>query len=151
MDQEYPHQPLITSDKNSKNPYQRYTSIIASIALLAVVISLVSLTFKRNQNTQPATAAPNQNYMDNYNANHDTSQETGKTADNEEETTTQQDFYRIGVFDEKISVFKNTEPTPFLVTNVFVHSLPKEDLRLLQEGIQFDDYNKVRSFLEDYH
>lgn len=60
------------------------------------------------------------------------------------------DTYRVTIFQEKITVFKNDENEPYMTLDLPVSLLPEEDRTLLEEGIELDSITAMRAFLEDY-
>ncbi|WP_099204203.1 hypothetical protein [Scatolibacter rhodanostii] len=149
MNSQYPYKPYTASRRQNKSYYRRYTSYAILITLLAVVITIISLSLKKELGHQ-TTREPTPNYMDNYNAKNQASQEDEILEKAVIASETENESYKITIYDEKIAVFKNDENEPFLMTNILINHLPQEDIRMLEEGIFFDSYNHVRQFLEDF-
>lgn len=58
--------------------------------------------------------------------------------------------YRVTIFQEKITVFKDGEDEPYMTLDLPISLLPQEDRALLEEGIELESATAVRAFLEDY-
>lgn len=60
------------------------------------------------------------------------------------------DTYRVTIYEEKITVFKNDEDEPYMTLDLPISLLPEEDRTLLEEGIELESMSAMRAFLEDY-
>lgn len=74
----------------------------------------------------------------------------------EEITTTQEEIrhseakYVLGCVKGHLSVFRDGENTPIIVTQTMVENLPKEDQKNLLSGIKITGDTTLRKALEDY-
>ncbi len=50
----------------------------------------------------------------------------------------------------RVAVFKSGENDPFLTTETYTATLPKNDVSKLKKGIDARDANELRRLLEDY-
>lgn len=67
-----------------------------------------------------------------------------------EESLPPADTYRVTIFQEKITVFKNGGDEPFMTLDLPISLLPEEERNLLEEGIELESTTAMRAFLEDY-
>ena len=145
MYQKHPNpQGLDIHSQSKNNLYKRYTFYVAGITVAAIIIAVTSLLLRAEHKATAAVNMPNQNSSLHYNAKAASSQE------NDIAETTQPTVYRVGIYDQKIAVFKDDEAEPFWITMLSVNALPEEDLRLLKQGLTFTAYTDVKSFLEDF-
>lgn len=131
--------------KNSKK-----TILVLSItAVTALVITAASLSLKREtQAALPESTQQNSiNSIIDYTPKPSSSQETREAGAPAEP---QRDHYLITVYEGKIGVFKNNDPSPILTSEVQVSLLPKADIDLLRSGITAKSLSEAKSILEDY-
>lgn len=67
-----------------------------------------------------------------------------------EQSAAPMDTYRVTIYKEKITVFKNDEDEPYMTLDLPISLLPEEDRTLLEEGIELESVSAMRAFLEDY-
>ena len=58
--------------------------------------------------------------------------------------------YIIKAENNKIVVYKKGEKTPYIVTETYVDSLPKNDILLLNEGIEIQGKKNLQKSLQDF-
>lgn len=135
-------------NKNKKhNPYIIFSIVIT---VFAIIISFGSLIVKNNLKALETSAETNQNSSNYYTPKEESSQEADKETTNMHSLEEKKDVYTITIYKEKISVFKNNETSPLIVSDASLNLLTAEDIRLLEKGIKTSDYNEVRYFLEDF-
>ena len=83
----------------------------------------------------------------NYTPSQELSQEREAAAPAEAET---EKLYLVREHGGIIAVFEGGGSLPVLTVQVPVDSLPEEDKLLLKDGVGFDDYATMVSFLENY-
>lgn len=139
-----------TNKENKKSNYNRYIIFSIVITLLALIISIIGMNVKNKIKASHTSTDVNQNATDYYTLKQESSQEVDIENESLSSPKEKKDIYTITIYMEKISVFKNNETFPFIVSDASVNLLTSEDLRMLEQGIQTSDYNEVRYFLEDF-
>ncbi len=67
-----------------------------------------------------------------------------------DEADAQKPLFIIRSYDGKIAVYKNGDPTPFEVLDVYLFTLPEQDRSLLDRGIGVNSTDELVSLIEDY-
>ncbi len=134
---------------NFKN-YKKATLVLSITAVTALVISAATLSLKRETKAIFPESSAKSSIVD-YTPNSSSSQETREAgAPAQPSQQPPKERYLITVYDGKIGVFKNNDPSPILMSDVQVYLLPKADIDLLQKGISAKSLSEAKSILEDY-
>lgn len=112
------------------------------VILMLISIIAISFSFSPQKETKEITnsqATNNSHYTPNYSSSQETPKPTPKTS-----------TYTIKEYEGIIGVFKDEETVPCMTENVKVSTLPEEDKEIMMEGISFDTYKEMISFLQNY-
>ncbi len=144
----------------SSKDYKKYTLALLVAAAIALVVCAAAFALKRDA-VLAAQGVPEPAYESYYSPKPAASQENGNQAAISQESRPSPTFspspsatpagqYLVSVHEGKIGVFQRGEPVPFLLADVQVYLLPREDQDLLKKGIRADSLAEVRRILEDY-
>lgn len=115
------------------NGIQLWTVIIVLLAIVGVNQQLFSSNGKAIDDID-------------YTASSEVSQETDAFAAKE----TDSDTYTVREHNGGIAVFAGDDPEPIITENTKVNMLPKDDQKLLADGIKFTSYREMIEFLQNY-
>lgn len=69
----------------------------------------------------------------------------------EKEVYISEDYYIVKPYRDRIAVFKGTDPTPVVETEVQISGLRRTDAAQISRGIRLDSYEEVLYLLEDFN
>ena len=58
--------------------------------------------------------------------------------------------FLLGIYEGKIALWKDNDPTPYKVFPYYAAMLPREDRNALKKGIYLENEDQLRKLVEDY-
>lgn len=131
------------TNKDTNKVYKNILFVIIYV-ILAITVYAISyeltlsnhtdkeLTTQTPQNTEPIETTPN------------TTNDTTKHLPN----TTQE--YTVKDSNGKIAIYKNTDPEPFIILDIYTNSLPFIDQQDILQGLTIIGDENLQNFIEDF-